>query len=76
MTITITIDDVDAQLILNNIALVKGWGDVTLETGRTKLGVDLRNEVRQLAVQGETQRIRDEEIKTQKQGYNAKITFT
>lgn len=76
MTITITIDDVDAQLILNNIALVKGWGDVTLETGRTKLGVDLRNEVRQLAVAGETQRIRDEEIKTQKQGYNAKITFT
>lgn len=73
MTITITIDDTDAQRILDNIALIKNWGAVTLDSGRAKLAADLQNDIRQLAVNGEVQRLRDEEVKAQRQSFKAKI---
>lgn len=64
MKITIDIDDTAANDVLQNIALAKGWTDVTDEQARVKLGQDIGKEITQLARTGQNIKKRNEEQAT------------
>lgn len=61
MIISITIDDSAATLVMQDIALARGWTKLTDDEVRVRLADELRDTVLNLALAGDSIKVRNEQ---------------